>query len=74
MEQTLIGDVCVLQTPNGKQIRQMYPKKCQDDKQTVMKRKVMVNDLTNNNKTTESLNNDGQQFHQYQQHKTKFKQ
>ena len=29
----------------------------------------MVNNSTNSNKTKESLNSDGQQFHQYQQHK-----
>jgi hypothetical protein len=29
---------------------------------------------TNINKTKESLNSDGQQFHQYQQNKRKFKQ
>jgi hypothetical protein len=29
----------------------------------------MVNNSTNRNKTKESLNSDGQQFHQYQQHK-----
>ena len=34
----------------------------------------MVNNSTNINKTKESLNNDGQQFHQYQQNKRKFKQ
>ena len=33
----------------------------------------MVNNSTNINKTKESLNSDGQQFHQYQQHKRKFK-
>jgi hypothetical protein len=30
---------------------------------------VIVNNSTNINKTKESLNNDGQQFHQYQQTK-----
>jgi hypothetical protein len=35
---------------------------------------VMVNNSTNINKTKESLNSDGQQFHQYQQNKRKFKQ
>ena len=34
----------------------------------------MVNNSTNINKTTESLNNHGQQFNQYQQSKRKFKQ
>ena len=34
----------------------------------------MVNNSTNINKTKESLNSDGQQFHQYQQQKRKFKQ
>jgi GTP-sensing pleiotropic transcriptional regulator CodY len=34
----------------------------------------MVNNSTNINKTKESLNSDGQQFHQYQQNKRKFKQ
>ena len=34
----------------------------------------MVNNSNNINKTKESLNNDGQQFHQYQQNKRKFKQ
>ena len=29
----------------------------------------MVNNSTNNNKTKESLNSDGQQFHQYQENK-----
>ena len=29
----------------------------------------MVNNTTNNNKTKESLNSDGQQYHQYQQSK-----
>ena len=33
----------------------------------------MVNNSTNINKTKESLNSDGQQFHQYQQNKRKFK-
>ena len=34
----------------------------------------MVNNSTNINKTKESLNSDGQQFHQYQQNKRNFKQ
>ena len=34
----------------------------------------MVNNSPNINKTKESLSNDGQQFHQYQQNKRKFKQ
>ena len=34
----------------------------------------MVNNSMNINKTQESLNSDGQQFYQYQQNKTKFKQ
>jgi hypothetical protein len=34
----------------------------------------MVNNSTNINKTKQSLNSDGQQFHQYQQNKKKFKQ
>ena len=34
----------------------------------------MVNNSTNINKTKESFNSDGQQFHQYQQNKRKFKQ
>ena len=34
----------------------------------------MVNNSTNINKTKESLNSDGQQFHQYQENKRKFKQ
>ena len=34
----------------------------------------MVNNSTNINKAKESLNSDGQQFHQYQQNKRKFKQ
>jgi hypothetical protein len=34
----------------------------------------MVNNSTNINKTKESLNGDGQQFHKYQQNKRKFKQ
>ena len=34
----------------------------------------MANNSTNINKTKESLNSDGQQFHQYQQNKRKFKQ
>ena len=34
----------------------------------------MINNSTNINKTKESLNCDGQQFHQYQQNKRKFKQ
>jgi hypothetical protein len=34
----------------------------------------MVNKSTNINKTKESLNGDGQQFHKYQQNKRKFKQ
>ena len=33
-----------------------------------------INNSTNINKTKESLNSDGQQFHQYQQNKRKFKQ
>ena len=33
----------------------------------------MANNSTNINKTKESLNSDGQQFHQYQQNKRKFK-
>ena len=33
----------------------------------------MANNSTNINKTKESLNIDGQQFHQYQQNKRKFK-
>ena len=33
----------------------------------------MVNNSTNINKTKESFNSDGQQFHQYQQNKRKFK-
>ena len=32
----------------------------------------MVNNSTNINKTKESLNSDGRQFHQYQQNKRKF--
>jgi hypothetical protein len=32
----------------------------------------MVNNSTNINKTKESLNSDGQQFHQYQQNKRIF--
>ena len=35
---------------------------------------MMVNNSTNINKTKERLNSDGQQFHQYQQNKRKFKQ
>jgi hypothetical protein len=35
---------------------------------------VMVDNSTNINKTKESLNIDGQQFHQYQQNKRKVKQ
>jgi hypothetical protein len=35
---------------------------------------VMINKSTNINKTKESLNSDGQQYHQYQQNKRKFKQ
>ena len=35
---------------------------------------MMVNSSININKTKESLNNGGQQFHQYQQNKGKFKQ
>ena len=35
---------------------------------------VMVNNTININKTKESLNSDGQQYHQYQQNKGKFKQ
>ena len=34
----------------------------------------MVNNSTKINKTNESLNGDGQQFHKYQQNKRKFKQ
>jgi hypothetical protein len=34
----------------------------------------MVNNSTNINETKESLNSDGQQFHQYQQNKRKLKQ
>ena len=34
----------------------------------------MANNSTNINKTKESFNSDGQQFHQYQQNKRKFKQ
>jgi hypothetical protein len=34
----------------------------------------MVNNSTNINKTKQTLNSDGQQFHQYQQNKTNFKQ
>jgi hypothetical protein len=34
----------------------------------------MVNNSTNINKTKESLNSDGQQFHEYQQNKRKFNQ
>ena len=34
----------------------------------------MVNNSMNINKTQESLNSDGQQFYEYQQNKTKFKQ
>ena len=34
----------------------------------------MVNNSSNINKAKESLNSDGQQFHQYQQNKKKFKQ
>ena len=34
----------------------------------------MVNNSTNINKTKESFNSDGQQFHQYQQNKRKFQQ
>jgi hypothetical protein len=33
----------------------------------------MVNNSNNINKTKESLNSDGQQFHQHQQNKRKFK-
>ena len=33
----------------------------------------MVKDFTNINKPNESLNSDGQGFHQYQQNKRKFK-
>ena len=33
----------------------------------------MVNISTNTNKTKESLNSDGQQFHKYQQNKRRFK-
>jgi hypothetical protein len=35
---------------------------------------MMVSNTTNINKTKESLNSDGQQYHQYQQNKRKFKQ
>jgi GTP-sensing pleiotropic transcriptional regulator CodY len=35
---------------------------------------VIVENSTNINKTKESLNSDGQQFHKYQQNKRKFKQ
>jgi hypothetical protein len=34
----------------------------------------MINNSTNINETKESLNSDGQQFHQYQQNKRKLKQ
>ena len=34
----------------------------------------MANNSNNINKTKESLNSDGQQFHQHQQNKRKFKQ
>jgi hypothetical protein len=34
----------------------------------------MINNSTNINKTKESLTSDGQQFHEYQQNKSKFKQ
>jgi hypothetical protein len=34
----------------------------------------MVNNSTNTNKTKESLNSNGQQFHQYKQNKRTFKQ
>ena len=34
---------------------------------------MIVNNSTNINKTKESLNSDGQQFHKYQQNKRKFK-
>jgi hypothetical protein len=34
----------------------------------------MVNNSANINKAKESLNSDGQQFHQHQQNKRKFKQ
>ena len=34
----------------------------------------MVNNSTNINKAKESLNSDGRQLHQYQQHKRKLKQ
>jgi hypothetical protein len=34
----------------------------------------MVNNTININKTKESLNSDGQQYHQYQQNKGQFKQ
>ena len=34
----------------------------------------MINSSTNINKRKESLNSDGQQFHQYKQNKRKFKQ
>ena len=35
---------------------------------------MMVNNSTNINERKESLSSDGQQFHQYQQKKRKFKQ
>jgi hypothetical protein len=35
---------------------------------------IAVSKFTNTNKTKESLNSVGQQYHQYQQNKTKFKQ
>ena len=35
---------------------------------------MIVNNYTNINKKKESLHGDGQQFHKYQQNKTKFKQ
>ena len=41
-------------------------------KQKKVYQTVMVNNSTNINKTKESLNSDGQQFHQYQQNKRKF--
>ena len=35
---------------------------------------MMVNNSMNINKSKESLNSDGQQFYEYQENKTKFKQ
>ena len=34
----------------------------------------MINNIININKTKQSLNSDDQQYHKYQQNKTKFKQ